>query len=118
MSWTSTCPASRRTRSTWSSKNGYLTIQAAKGLDKDQQDKDGQVHPPGALRRFLQPQLLRRARMSPAEDISAKYEDGILTSVRPQGRPEGTAQDLDHRDRINSIDRLYRRASARRLSSL
>ena len=41
-------------------KNGCLTIQAAKGLDKERERQEGQVHPSGALRRCLQPQLLRR----------------------------------------------------------
>ena len=91
--------------------DGYLTIQASKGLDKDQ------VHPPGALRRFLQPELLHRGRR-PCRRHLRQVRGRHPASVGPQGRPEGTAQDLDHRDRINSIDRLYRRASARRLSSL
>ena len=30
-------------------KDGYLTIQAAKGLDKDNSDKKGQLHPSGTL---------------------------------------------------------------------
>ena len=39
-------------------KNGYLTISAAKGLDKDEKGPRRQVYPPGALHRRLQPQLL------------------------------------------------------------
>ena len=39
-------------------KNGYLTISAAKGLDKDEKDPRRQVYPPGTLHRRLQPQLL------------------------------------------------------------
>ena len=34
-------------------KDGYLTISAAKGLDKDES-----VHPSGAVRRRVQPELL------------------------------------------------------------
>ena len=41
MSWTSTCRASRRTRCNVELKNGYLTISADKGLDKDETDKKG-----------------------------------------------------------------------------
>ena len=40
-------------------KDGYLTISASKGLDKDQKDKEGQVYPSGALRRRHEPELLR-----------------------------------------------------------
>ena len=58
-------------------KDGYLTIQAAKGLDKDQQDESGRY--------------IRRERYAGAcsrsffvgegiepRDVSAKFEDGIL----------------------------------------
>lgn len=41
-------------------KNGYLTIQASKGLDQGRERQEGQVYPPGALCRCLQPQLLCR----------------------------------------------------------
>lgn len=63
-------------------KDGYLTIQAAKGLDKDQQDKKGkyirQERYAGAMSRSfyvgdIQP-----------EQISAKYEDGILKISLPK----------------------------------
>ena len=58
-------------------KNGYLTIQAAKGLDKDQSDKKGKY--------------IRQERYAGAcsltfyvgegvepEDVTAKFENGIL----------------------------------------
>ena len=64
-------------------KDGYLTISAAKGLDKDEQDKKGRVHPPGALCRRLQPQLLCGRDVEP-EEVSAKYEDGILKLSMPK----------------------------------
>ena len=63
-------------------KDGYLTIQAAKGLDKDQEDKKGkyirQERYAGAMSRSfyvgdIQP-----------EQISAKYEDGILKISLPK----------------------------------
>ena len=38
-------------------QNGCLTVSAAKGLDKDEEDKKP-LYPSGALRRFSQPQLL------------------------------------------------------------
>ena len=41
-------------------ENGYLTISAAKGLDKDEQDKQGK------------------------EDVKAKFEDGILRLSIPK----------------------------------
>ena len=42
-------------------ENGYLTISAEKGLDKDEQEKEIRtLHPQGALRRSLQQKLLCR----------------------------------------------------------
>ena len=63
-------------------KDGYLTISASKGLDKDQKDKEGkyirQERYAGAMSRSfyvgdIQP-----------EQISAKYEDGILKISLPK----------------------------------
>ena len=63
-------------------ENGYLTISAAKGLDKDQKDQEGkyirQERYAGAMSRSfyvgdIQP-----------EQISAKYEDGILKISLPK----------------------------------
>ena len=63
--------------------NGYLTISAAKGLDKDEKDKKGKY--------------IRKERFAGAmsrsfyvgegvtqEDIKAKYEDGILRLSVPK----------------------------------
>lgn len=70
---------------------GYLTIQAAKGLDKDGQDKDGRY--------------IRRERYAGAcsrsfyvgdqvtgQEISAKFEDGILKIHLPKAAPQLPAQ--------------------------
>ena len=64
-------------------KNGYLTIQAAKGLDKDQSDKQGkyirQERYAGACSRTfyvgegVQP-----------EDVTASFENGILQLSVPK----------------------------------
>ena len=63
-------------------KDGYLTISAAKGLDKDQNDQNGkyirQERYAGAMSRSfyvgdVQP-----------EQVSAKYEDGILQISLPK----------------------------------
>ena len=64
-------------------KDGYLTISAAKGLDKDQEDKKGkyirQERYAGACSRSFY-----IGEDVPAEDISAKYEDGILRLSVPK----------------------------------
>ena len=63
--------------------NGYLTISAAKGLDKDQKDKKGKYirkeRYAGAMSRsFYVGEGVTQ------EDIKAKYEDGILRLSVPK----------------------------------
>lgn len=64
-------------------KNGYLTIGASKGLDKDQSDQNGKY-----LRRERYAGVCSRSfyvgeNVRP-EEISAKYEDGILRLSVPK----------------------------------
>ena len=64
-------------------KDGYLTIQAAKGLDKDEEYKKGhyirQERYSGAMSRtFYVGEDVTQ------EDIKAKYEDGILRLSVPK----------------------------------
>ena len=64
-------------------KNGYLTIGASKGLDKDQQDENGKYirrerYAGVCSRSFFVGDAIR------PEDISAKYEDGILRLSVPK----------------------------------
>lgn len=63
-------------------KEGYLTISAAKGLDKDEKDKEGryirQERYAGACSRSFYV-----GEVEP-KDITAKYEDGILKISMPK----------------------------------
>ena len=63
-------------------EDGYLTIRAAKGLDKDEKDKKGkyirQERYAGACSRSFYVGDVK------AEDVSAKYEDGILKLSMPK----------------------------------
>ena len=60
-------------------KEGYLTIQAAKGLDKDEQGKYiRQERYAGACSRSFYVGDIK------PEDVSAKYEDGILRISLPK----------------------------------
>ena len=63
-------------------KNGYLTIQAAKGLDKEEQDKKGkyirQERYAGSCSRSFYVGDVK------PEDIKAKYESGVLTILVPK----------------------------------
>ena len=63
-------------------KNGYLNISAAKGLDKDEEDKKGRVlrqerYAGSCARSFYVGDVK-------AEDIKAKYESGVLTVLVPK----------------------------------
>ena len=63
-------------------KDGYLTVSAAKGLDKDEKDKKGryirQERYAGACSRSFYVGDVE------SKDISAKYEDGILKLTLPK----------------------------------
>ena len=76
-------PGFKKDEITASLKDGYLTIEAAKGLDKDEEDKKGTY--------------IRRERYAGAcsrsfyvgegvteEDIKAEFKHGILTLVVPK----------------------------------
>ena len=64
-------------------ENGYLTISAAKGLDKDEQDKKGKYirreRYAGAMQRsfYVGDEVTQ-------EDIKARFEDGILRLSIPK----------------------------------
>ena len=63
--------------------NGYLTISAAKGLDKDEQDKQGKY-----IRRERYAGAMQRSfyvgDAVTEEDVKAKFEDGILRLSIPK----------------------------------
>ncbi len=63
-------------------KDGYLTISAAKGLDKDEKDKEGKYirkerYAGACSRSFYVGDVQQK-------DVSAKYEDGILEVTLPK----------------------------------
>ena len=70
-------------------KDGYLTITAQKGLDKDEEDKKGRV-----IRRERYAGVCQRSffvgDVKP-EDIKAKYESGVLTINVPKEEPKKLA---------------------------
>ena len=75
--------------------NGYLSISAAKGLDKDEQDKEGKYirkerYAGSMSRSFYVGNAITQ------DDIKAKYESGILRlSV-----PKKAAEEIDSAKRI------------------
>lgn len=70
-------------------QDGYLTVSASKGLDKDQKDKEGryirQERYSGTCSRTFYVGDLKK------EDISAKYEDGILRLTLPKAEEKALA---------------------------
>ena len=75
-------------------REGYLTIQAAKGLNKDEQDKEGRY-----IRRERYAGSMSRSfyvgDVKP-EEVSAKFEDGILKV----GLPKAGQKRLPENNRI------------------
>ena len=68
-------------------KNGYLTVSAAKGLDKDEQNKKGEY-----IRRERYSGSMSRSfyvgKDITEKDIHGKYENGILMLDIPKKAPE------------------------------
>lgn len=64
-------------------ENGYLTVSAAKGLDKDEQDKKGKV-----IRRERYAGSMQRSfyvgDALTEEDVKARFEDGVLKLSIPK----------------------------------
>ena len=72
-------------------KDGYLTISAAKGLDKDEKDKEGKYirrerYAGSTSRSFYVGDAVSE------EDIHAKYEDGILKLSVPKKAPKAVEE--------------------------
>ena len=72
-------------------ENGYLTISAAKGLDKDEQDKKGKYirkerYAGSMSRSFYVGDAITE------EDVHAKYEDGILKLSVPKKEAKAVEQ--------------------------
>ena len=65
-------------------QDGYLTISAAKGLDKDASDKKGKFlrHAGSMCRSFYVGADVK------STDVSAKFEDGILKISVPKAAPK------------------------------
>ena len=76
-------PGFKKDEITLNLENGYLTVSAAKGLDKDEKDKKGklirQERYAGSMQRsfFVGENLTE-------EDIKAKFEDGVLKLCIPK----------------------------------
>ena len=68
-------------------KDGYLTVNAAKGLDKDEQDKKGRYIRQERYAGTMSRSFYVGEGVKP-EDLHAKYEDGILQVTVPKEVPK------------------------------
>ena len=68
-------------------KDGYLTVNAAKGLDKDEQDKKGRYIRQERYAGTMSRSFYVGEGVKP-EDLRAKYEDGILQVTVPKEVPK------------------------------
>lgn len=68
-------------------KDGYLTVSAAKGLDKDEQDKQGRYIRQERYAGTMSRSFYVGEGVKP-EDLHAKYEDGILQVTVPKEAPK------------------------------
>ena len=64
-------------------ENGYLTVSAAKGLDKDEEDKKGKYIRKESYAGAMQRSFYVGENLT-QEDIKAKYENGILRLSVPK----------------------------------
>ena len=74
-------------------ENGYITVSAAKGLDKDEKDKDGKYirrerYAGNVSRSFYVGDKVQK------EDIHPKFENGILSFTVP--KEQNTVEEKSH----------------------
>jgi HSP20 family molecular chaperone IbpA len=76
-------PGFKKDEITLDLENGYLTVSAAKGLDKEEQTQEGKM-----LRQERYAGEMQRSfyvgETITAEDVQAKLEDGVLTLTVPK----------------------------------
>lgn len=91
-----TCLALRKTKLPLPLNNGYLTISAAKGLDKDKKDENGKY-----IRRERYAGSMSRSFYVGEDitesDVHAKFEDGILKLTLPK---KESAKAVEEKGRI------------------
>lgn len=68
-------------------KDGYLTVSAAKGLDKDEKDKQGRYIRQERYAGTMSRSFYVGDGVKP-EELQAKYEDGILQVTVPKETPK------------------------------
>ena len=68
-------------------ENGYLTVRAAKGIDKEEKNKKGKIIRQERYSGTMERSFYVGDEMT-EEDIKAKFEDGVLTLTIPKKEPK------------------------------
>ncbi len=76
-------PGFKKDELTLELENGYLTVGAAKGLDKEDTDKEGKVIRQERYAGSMQRSFYVGEDLT-EEDIAAKFENGVLTLTVPK----------------------------------
>ena len=76
-------PGFKKDEITLSLENGYLTVGAAKGLDKDEKDKKGKLIRQERYAGSMQRSFFVGENVT-EEDVKAKFEDGVLKLCIPK----------------------------------
>ena len=76
-------PGFKKDEITLDLENGYLTVTAAKGLDKDEKDKKGKLIRQERYAGTMSRSFYVGGNLT-EEDIRAKFEDGVLTMSIPK----------------------------------
>jgi len=76
-------PGFKKDEITLSLENGYLTVGAAKGLDKDEKDKKGKLIRQERYAGSMQRSFYVGENVT-EEDVKAKFEDGVLKLAIPK----------------------------------
>lgn len=84
-------PGFKKDEVTLELKDGYLSISAAKGLDKDEQDKQGRYIRQERYAGTCSRSFYVGEDVEPA-DVSARFEDGILKVSLPKREQERLPQ--------------------------
>ena len=84
-------PGFKKDNITLTLENGYLSVVAAKGLDKDEKSKKGKVIRKERYEGSMQRSFYVGEEIT-EEDIKAKFEDGVLKLSLPKKDPEKIPQ--------------------------
>lgn len=76
-------PGFKKDEITLNLENGYLTVAAAKGLDKDEKDKAGKLIRQERYAGSMQRNFYVGENVT-EEDVKAKFEDGVLKLTVPK----------------------------------